>query len=575
MSSEISFFEAASLFQDAKVNFGVLTIASVDHITLSLTPTIGNAFYSDSVLLLGISKQEQNRLMAIAGFDDHYPRYPIVEKIANQIDDNGNPYTTYKARLQGFDPSGKYKIADPASQVTVYSVDGYTFFSKDFADAIPLPTTYIRNAEEHAGITIEAISGNAYEDVFIGNDAGGVIGIYANNMSTLVNNFITALAGINNDSAAKTALENEVNSFTRAILERIMAYTSQGANADADDRILYWARIKSKVALQSHDHVLQDLKSRNELLKKFEERSRGLDSINFSATPTGAKKILLIGFDPNNLYPTNFFTNITQSSISAAAALTLHGETLTDGAANIGYIQSVVFPMRYHELQFNEGEGYVELYCKKFMDPQDANYTPIDMIIVLGHGKDDFFDIPRFIARKRSAIPDNNAHRKAQFPLTPAGNAFYETTLPIAKMVPNTNGATIYDIYYNQSYLYKDAAGNVQSYLLDEVDGKIPITNDPTGTDPANLIPTNANQNTITDTIGGMAHSIDAEVFYRLCLLRNDTNNAFQTGMIRVPKLQGSRFSVFLSHTMGTGYNPANVKVAIDELRSILKNACN
>ena len=76
---------------------------------------------------------------------------------------------------------------------TVYTLDQQLFFSKDFSDGEPLPTTYLRNAEEHVGDLKNPANNKKWEDTFIDLDTFGTIGALNKQMSVLVNDFVTAV----------------------------------------------------------------------------------------------------------------------------------------------------------------------------------------------------------------------------------------------------------------------------------------------------------------------------------------------------------------------------------------------
>jgi pyrrolidone-carboxylate peptidase len=328
-----------------------------------------------------------------------------------------------------------------------------------------------------------------------------------------------------------------------------------------------------KASLQSHEFLIQNFDARTRLAKNFEVKSRGLDTISFAGAPAGAKRLLLIGFDPSQVYQGNPTTNPQQANPTGGAALALHGQTIMNGAAPLVFVQSVILPSRLYELSYNGGEGFVEEFFTKFIDPTAAGYTPVDMIVVAGHGREWRFDVPRFAARRRQPTADNNFIVNPDFPLIPAGNMFYRSNLPFSKIVPNVNAGTTHSIFFNQTYAYTDNTGTVRNYTNMAVQGSAAINDNPNGGQPLNLLPINANQNTVRNVSGGSLLSIDGEVFYRLCLLREKKNGALVTGMIAMPRIQGTAAHIAANANVTSAFDAAKTKVAIDEFREILKKA--
>ncbi len=433
------------------------------------------------------------------------------------------------------------------------------------------------------------------ENHFIFKDNAGTLTesdgtVISEKAQDIVNTYIEQLNTIPNDNTSADALRNLVEEYATKIISRVRAFTYNGGAMDnADDRILYWARIKMQVALKSHPFLLQSTNHKVELIKTFENLSRNYTNIDFSKAPSGAKKVLLTGFDP-------FFLDSlpAQSNPSGAAALSLHGQTLTidDGVI---YIQTAIFPVRYKDFD----EGKVEDFFTKYIDPSDGAYQEVDLIMTLSQGGPDQFWVDRFAARIRGGGKDNLNIVSTKFPEFPKGGQFYETTLDETKIVPLSHTGEEYRIYYNNNFKYSysilgitnevnfqqddnffiykfDSMGSVvidvKNFDLEfsegheRIENLTHIQNIFWKTDPVfRILPGYVNPdydikwefdytpNQLTDTTTPKKSDITAkkgsggdylsnEIHYRVSRLRTLTNGTLQTGHYHVPLIQSKNY---------------------------------
>ncbi|OWP85694.1 hypothetical protein BWK60_12735 [Flavobacterium covae] len=231
-----------------------------------------------------------------------------------------------------------------------------------------------------------------------------------------------------------------------------------------DDRPLYWARIAMQVILKRQYVYIEDIKTlpqkdqddffiksivpKNSKLYKaiqlFEENSRNYTGIDFSKA-SGKKKVLITGFDPFVLNPFHkrIKGDIKTSNPSGISALYLNG--LTVGNA---YIQCVVVPVRYEDFDNGIIENLVEKYISQF-----------DIMITTSRN-DSNFDLERFASKFRGGFLDNAnigstylEYNQERFKQILTGNEFYETTLPINKIMTGDLSPSTGKIYFDQTYI--------------------------------------------------------------------------------------------------------------------------
>jgi len=506
-----------------------------------------------SILCLCITEAQLSDLMDISGFSEFHNRYIYMEEITGSpFEDRDNvQFRKFKLKVQGLDSSGNEVIQSPTTDIYVYSaLDGFLFASNSFATPVS-PGTYQRNNEELLGSKTKTPT-LTFEDYFVGIDS---------NMKNLVEDFIDAVSIIVNDEDAYENIKDLVNISAKSIFDEAVTYcqTNYDDAPQMDDRILYWARLKMEYVIKTHPSFNNDFDpvSRNvypgskldSVLKLFETKSRNWDGVDFSATPAGAKRILINGFDPFALNtdedPVN--NNTYQSNPSAMTALTLHGNTYTSDYGS-AFIQVVLIPNRY--LDFNN--LIIESLFEKFINPEHPEYQEVDEIITISQALKKYW-IDRFPGKTRYPLygpnKDNNLISETEFPAYPnadfAYKEFYQTTLPYTVLFPATGTPYFPDLYFNQDYWYRDVQGQIQkfnqfpyshsiqtSYLI-ESGGYI--------TSPPNYVPSDTNARISKAIWGSGGNYFSNEIFYRVARLRDHfwpTEGSFKSGHLHIVKLQ-------------------------------------
>ena len=401
----------------------------------------------ENLYILGLMQTELTELKDVTGLSNLYERYIVFEDVSPTPteDKDGKPYKKYKLKVQGLDSNGIATIVVPTTDVFVYTTENFMFCSKAFTENEPLSDSelYSRNYEEKIGfenrqdksLNGEPITNLRYEDWFIEKDSG---------MQVEVNGFINALSQINNDSDFYSNVKTLVEDSAEDIWNQAVSTVQTNNNANPDDRPLYWGRIKMEVALKSHPYFKGGLNNSDldKLIELFEEKSRNYTGVDFSNAPTGAKKILITGFDPFQLNPNLYGDRaILTQNPSGIAALKLHGRTVLDTNGNNGFVQCAILPVRYPDFD----KGVVEDLITPFIENNS-----VDMIISLSlNGGAYYFDLERFAAKKRGGFIDNlnigsidwvhlgAKHQSFNFNIG-LGDDYYETTLPMVEILtPN------------------------------------------------------------------------------------------------------------------------------------------
>ncbi len=437
-----------------------------------------------------------------------------------------------------------------------------------------------------------------YEDYYIAKDRLGTLS-GLDRMEVLVGDFITAVNAVPDNAGTAAAIEALINTHAPRILQRARLICNDSTFGYADDRILYWARIKMMVAMKSHSYLLKFLRQRNRLVKLFETKSRGYDSVSFAAAG-GRKKVLITGYDPFGLA-----RNIKQSNPSGAAVLAMHGQNFTDGTRNI-HVQTAIFPVRYADFDQNPapgaGTGVVENFFERFMNSGHSDYVAgdvPDIIVTLSQGGAFEFWLERFAGRRRSGGDDNLNVGKIPFPGTVSGDQFYETTLPDQKIVPNGNAAGVFKVFYNNIFRYywfnDDREIMFGDYLPPErPDGshiqpntKLKIE-DPSHPQHSRLhgpVPTALTSTTtpkksqIMSIIGSGGSYLSNEIYYRVSRLRTIHNPVMVTGHYHVPLIQHGPGGKVKSSAVNPAvkstedFSPGTTKQLIEEIRNALLRA--
>ncbi|MDJ0835794.1 MAG: S8 family serine peptidase [Acidobacteriota bacterium] len=380
-------------------------------------------------------------------------------------------------------------------------------------------------------------------------------------------------------------LQAEIDLFAPKILERARELCRSADFLYPDDRLLYWARLEMIVSLKSHPELLHALSDRNRLVRSFEEKSRGYFSVVFPANRS-IKRVLLTGFDPFAISG----NNPLKSNPSGAAVLALHGYELTllNGSA---LVQSAVFPTRYRDFEQNgDGSGVVEDFFSRFIDSAHPNYQEVDLIITLSLGSRDHFQLERFASRYRDGTKDNENMPPAgppafEFPDALNGKEFYETSLPVTKMVAATNELGTRDIHYDNSFEYVDRSGPKEKTVKYEdkyLGGNLPIENSGhsdhgnfTGLTPAELdLGTTPAEGEIEARKGSGGAFVSNEIFYRVSRLRARHNPNLPTGHLHLPILQVD-YGVFAAEfgAAKPEFDPIETKKIIDAIALAIEKA--
>jgi pyrrolidone-carboxylate peptidase len=244
----------------------------------------------------------------------------------------------------------------------------------------------------------------------------------------------TALTQARNLAQARTAAEQQGTALWQAATTLAQATTG----ASQDDRPLYWSRLRMIQQIRQFRSVFTlSATDRQQLVDIFERASRGIPaSAATSVFPSSAtgKRILISGFDPFGLP-----TDINDSNPSGAVVLAMDGRTLS--ASNItAHIEGVNFPVRYRDFD----QGLIETFFRSYLD----GTHPVNMIMTISQGRSSF-QVEQWAGRRRSAdLPDNEgtvggSSTAPVIPpaLSPGTDEFLETRLPHAAMtqVPQTS----------------------------------------------------------------------------------------------------------------------------------------
>lgn len=442
------------------------------------------------------------------------------------LDTGANKFTISGDKLDYLAVNDKIKIKGSTGNDGPYTVVDLSLVSGDTViEVSPSFSNTTANGMIH-------LLDKFWEDHFIDIDKGGTIS-GTQPMRTIVDDFVNDVSAVINDVNAKSNLEGHINNYAPKILDRAREYVK---NIKPDDRILFWARIKMLVTLKDHPFVLQSISGRNELVRLFEKLSRGYE-LDFTGTPSGAKKVIVSGFDP--FRARGLTSDILRNNNSGAIALSLHGETIPglNGGPDL-YLQCPIFPVRYRDFDQDEGEGVVEQVFSQFVDETFSGATLIDAAITVSLGSTSFpiIDIERFAARTRAGRfnrKDSECLSPPPFPLS--GYEFYQSTLPFTYALNGiTNQNNPYSVGYDQSAWWIDINDNNQnnnaanrvtqldsSMSLNENDYKQPVGNLP---------------DVKKSLAGSGSVFLSNEIMYRVARLRETGSNIQpKTGHIHVP----------------------------------------
>ncbi|MBC8756560.1 hypothetical protein H2O64_17950 [Kordia sp. YSTF-M3] len=480
----------------------------------------------EDVSIMGMTVQQYQDLEQLkqTEFDPAFKTYLAIDDVITGLDDNGNPYTQFKYVLRGLKVNGAGDLeahqAAPATDIIV------------FTDEKIESVAYERNYEEAIGT--EIFSGTIKnEDQFIALQS---------EIQTVASSFETSL---NNLDVQSSLLYSQITSLvsqkSRELWEKAVQYV-QANPTDADDRPLYWARLKMASILKAHPYFLGDIREDSQIapdsdLEKtitlMEEESRNYTKVDFSGAPAGAKKILVTGFDPFLLDESNpaYSGNKRQSNPSGCVALSLHG-TMT--ANNLGYIQTLIVPVRYKDFDSNanstegQGEGVIEEYIQPFINQ-------VDMIITVSQSGPGNYNIDRYATVTRGGFNDNLDYTRQALSRSIEINStnleWIETTLPPEFIDP----PIVYD------YSYVDSTGAFHS--------------NSNGIDPP-TVGERMNEGPGSDYLSN-------EIFYRVAKMREELRPTLPTGHFHISKIQ-----------IGTAdFNGGNTKTLVDIVTEGINNA--
>jgi pyrrolidone-carboxylate peptidase len=629
-----SFLQTARRFDQYRLDFGALTDGPTTITLLHLRPGLtSHATLTTGIMFLGLSSVELTQLQGLGGLNNAYPRTFFFEEVAASVPG----IKKFKLGVQGLKADGTFDRVMPptGSEVFVYTTNSLHFASDAFSRDEPLPTTYVRNAEEAVGqmnleypgaanfalhsvaagangqfnvardlrqliapngtfqitgsptnngaytvtgvafnaaagvstLTVANVPGDStsgslqllprkIEDHFLDLDPPTAIA-GTNPMKTIVEGFRAAVAAVLNDPGADAILQGHVNNFGLQALNRARATVRDANHANADDRPLYWARLKMQAILKSHEFLVQRVAERSRLVRLLEARTRGFDPA--PAFVGAGRRALILGFDPFFVRPNTANNNPHYSNPAGVAALFLHGSTALPGMV----IQSVILPVRFEDFD----AGILDMLVDNYLQgPNQAN-----MILSLGLHFDLSFHVTRFATRFRSPSVADNVNVMGQPAVhyelnatqtalgTMAGNVnlprFLETTLPVSLIVPGSVMTAP-----------PDGTQVAKSVLFDqrfrELNSAIPEGQE--SSDPTFSAVVPAPNRDVEET--GAGNYLANELFYRIAWRRTQRNTTLRVGHLQVPKLQ--------SDAAGPKplFDPHRVQYFLDTIVQLLKD---
>ena len=391
----------------------------------------------DNVLALCLTNDEVAALKNLSGFSEHHFRYLVLDTITSVTATGvlGGSHSCFQAevKVRGLDTASEEKESGAATPIMVYSYDGRVFVSPGYTDLSPdiiVSRVKIDYEEYQCGsLTIPAfLSITGTPDPHIPAPVNAVPKAIIQSMPE-IEKIVYGASGYsatgNTDSFRGKLIAGISSGYTFEQFRSLMEtegknlYTTASDEVketgypNPDDRPLYWARLVMRLDLKDFSNLVPNTQA---LLEEFEWHSRGFSSVDFS-TGTAGKKLLISGFDTFQLN-----LGIKKSNLAGCIALALRDVLLTEGVASAD-VRTVVFPVRWHDLT----DGLAERFFSQFINEVDAIITVSWMPTL------DAFHFDRFAAQYRSNGDDNVGRKHtAQFL---HGDAFYETTLPVAAVM--------------------------------------------------------------------------------------------------------------------------------------------
>ncbi|MEV6907560.1 hypothetical protein [Amycolatopsis sp. NPDC051071] len=260
----------------------------------------------------------------------------------------------------------------------------------------------------------------------------------------LVSDFTSRLCATKTTPRAEKLAETAGDGLWRTAVDRAQGRRPGLGSIDkADDRPLYWARLRmSKALRQWTPRFPLSASARAGLLKTFDLGARGLDDSRFPLGPS-TRRVLVSGFDPFTLNG----AGVRIANPSGAAALHLDGKVIQTPTGP-ALVQAVSFPVVWSYFDTGIVEAaYGQALKGRFRRPE--------LIMTISQGRPGQFDIERWAGAWRGGSPDNlDESVRGQVP--PARGwpqpdvQFIETTLPYEKMLAAPAGA--YQVRYNQAF---------------------------------------------------------------------------------------------------------------------------
>ncbi len=266
-----------------------------------------------------------------------------------------------------------------------------------------VPTTYHRNYEELIGLTPINDNSQANNSQNSQEETKDCCeDAYIKQNTTLEKNVDSFVSFIRSEKATSLdKIKERVKKDARMLWE--LAVQQCESPKYADDRPLYWARLKMQVALKRTpvfkdqiDMVKSIVIKGSELdgiINMFENLSRNYTGIDFSQTPDGCKKVLLMGFDPFQLDKTYYGdTGPETFNPSGLLALQLHGKVVENA-----FVQTCIFPVKYEDFD----NGVVEEVMKRYANEADV------IISTSLNGDEEVWEIEECAVSYRGGFHDN------------------------------------------------------------------------------------------------------------------------------------------------------------------------
>lgn len=329
----------------------------------------------------------------------------------------------------------------------------------------------------------------------------------------LIPRFSSALSSAGSLTQARRVVRREArNLWSTATLR-----AQRRADADADDRPLYAARLEMSRALRGFQPPWTlTATDREALMTLFEDASRGRDSADFTGARRGAKRILISGFDP--------FRSSGRGNPSGAAVLALDGQNLTAGSVH-GRVEGTIFPVRFAD--FNSGQ------VEAFFGPFLTGANRVDMVMTISEGGSEF-EVEEFAARRRTnerGHTDNLGVRgDLAAPTAPQGASIGGPNAPATIPVPGVAAGP----EFLQTTLPSAVRSGLRSSPLRQ---ETEITEVPQGATDAVDRPVNGPTAGSTAISGSGGNFLSNEIFYRTRLLRDTNGSTVPMGHLHVPSL--------------------------------------